>query len=131
MTKKRQKLEVWTLPEDLVLPLLAAVRLMERTINPAFDFIFRCNKCGEMDVKEVKSAKGDGTTIGIRCEADGCGQVIKFGRKLDLNASDFPARLKSSPDSALVPPGEEKSKVTASNKWIQEAFTLVLGDDDA
>ena len=126
---KKQELTVWGLPEELVLPLLAAVRLMERTINPAFDFVLRCNKCGGMEVESVQSVKDDGTTIGIRCKADGCGQVIKFGRKLDKTAPDFPARLLAIPDSALTAPGDDKPRLTPNKKWTQDAFTLVLGDE--
>ena len=124
MAKKR----VWLLPEDLVLPMLAAVRLLEKSMNPAFDFVLRCNQCGQMNVQSVASVKDKDVTIGIACNTEGCGEVIKFERKLDRNDSDFPARLQKVPDSALTPPAGKTKKT--SPKWIADAFRIVLGGDD-
>lgn len=126
---KKQELTVWTLPADLVIPFLAAVRLMERTANPAFDFLMRCNSCKQVNVRAVRSVKDPHSIIGYQCQVEECGTTIKFERKLDFRAPDFPARLKDVPESALVEPTNVKPKVTPDPKWIDEAFEIVMHDE--
>ena len=126
--KKKEDLQVWTLPEEMVIPLLAAWRLLERGINPAFDFLMRCNKCGEMGAESVQSVKNDGSFIGIRCKTEGCGQVVKFGRPMSVEDSDMPERLKTSPKSVLIPPDGGEPVSVASEEWVAETFKFVIGE---
>ena len=117
--------EVYELPEDLTMPLLAAVRLMERTINPAFSFVLRCLNCGEYQIKSVASKKDPKTIIGLQCHNDECKRTIKFARPLRWDADDLPERLRQQPVSALKEPGKEKARVVTDPKWINDAFDIV------
>ena len=117
--------EVYELPEDLTMPLLAAVRLMERTINPAFSFVLRCLNCGEYRVKAVASKKAAKTIIGLQCFNPECKRTIKFVRPLSWDADDFPERLRQQPPSALKEPDKSKAKVVTDPKWIDDAFDIV------
>lgn len=130
MTKKqaKPKLRVWTMPGELAIPFLAAVRLMERTVNPAFDFLLRCNHCGGTTVKAVRSVKKAHVLIGFQCQNDDCKEVVKFAEPIDFKSSTFPARLKDQPDSAIIPPASSKTS-KPDTKWIDEAFKLVMEDE--
>lgn len=128
MAKKKEELHVWTLPEEMVIPLLAAWRLLERGINPAFDFLMRCNKCGKMSAETVRSIKDDTAFIGIRCKTEGCGQVVKFGRQMRIDDPDMPERLKTPPKSVLIPPEGGKPPSVAKEEWVAEAFEFVIGE---
>ena len=117
--------EVYELPEELTVPLLAAIRLMERTINPAFSFVLRCLNCGEYVIKSVKSKKDPSSIIGLQCHNTECKRTIKFARPLRLDADDIPERLRQQPASALKEPGKAKAKVKTDPKWIDDAFDIV------
>ncbi len=119
--------EVYEMPEELTMPLLAAVRLLERTLNPAFSFVLRCLSCGKYEVGPVASVKDEGSIIGLQCAS--CKRTIKFTRPLRFDADDFPDRLRKQPASALTEPGKGKAKVTMDPKWLNDAFDLVTPED--
>jgi hypothetical protein len=125
----KKQFEVYELPEDLTMPLLAAVRLLERSINPAFSFVLRCLNCSQYRVKPVASASGDGSVIGLQCHNPDCLRTIKFLRPLRWDADDLPERLRQQPASALKAPKDKKAKVTPAPEWIEDAFNLVQPDE--
>lgn len=127
-------LNIWTLDEDMVLPFVAAWRILERSINPAMSLIIKCNKCGKMStaqqdqgpnfVVSKKQKKGLPVLIGIQCQTDGCGQVIKLGRPVSPADQDFPSRLQKRPPSALTDPhGKTGKKLTS--KGLEEVQVLL------
>lgn len=127
---KKKKLTVWTLPEELVIPFLAAVRMMERTVNPAFDFLLRCNACKQIMVKPVRSVKDKNSIIGFQCGIEDCGQTIKFGRKMNFKAPDFPTRLYGVPESGLIEPEGIWAKVKPDPNWVDDAFKILMEEGD-
>ena len=98
---KRDKLRLFELPEEYTDSFVAAYRVMEKTVNPAFYIVFHCAKCGASKAQFVHSVKNESVIIGIQCRSPGCGQTIKFMRPIDRHAPDFPDRLKDYPKSAL------------------------------
>ena len=119
---KSSDLRIYTLPEVWALPLVAAWRTFEKTINPAFKFVLYCVNCGEANAEIVRSRKAKDAIIGIQCQADDCGQTIKFEVPIDPEAEDFPARLESFPPSAL------KSKHTKEKQSINEDLAAMVLD---
>lgn len=126
---KSESFEVFELPEELTIPLLAAIRLMERAVNPAYQFVLRCGNCGNYIIRPVGSVKGDGKIIGLQCFDQECKRTIKFAKPLDWTADDLPERLRHQPATALTEPGKSKAKVVADPKWIADAFKLVSDGD--
>lgn len=125
MSKK--KLRVWKLPAELSIPYLAAFRLIERSVNPAFDLILRCNNCGGMNNAVVSSVNRKSKKIGIQCSNKNCGQTLKFEEPIDVEAKGFPDRLRKAPESALVPPkGAKKTK--PDPEWTDEVFGIVFDE---
>lgn len=88
---------------------VAAWRVFERTLNPAFYFIIKCGKCGQNGTAQfVKSTTMAGTLIGMECS--NCGQTLKFARKIGLNDPDFPSRLEPKPQSVLIDPDGKQAE---------------------
>lgn len=129
------ELEVWTLPEDLVLPLIAAWRVMEKSLNPAFSFPMKCSKCGKLSdanknqgpqfTRSKKERNGFPIIIGIKCQTENCTMVIKFERPISPGDPDFPQRLKRYPASALTDPeGAEGSVKEGYIKTVAKYLEL-------
>ncbi len=98
----KKNLTVYLLPKRWVIPFLAAYRVMERSLNPAFTFILRCAKCGKMGgdkVKYVMSRKNPEAIIGLQCE--NCGQTVKLEGMIDPKSKGFPKRLRKEHPSVL------------------------------
>lgn len=112
--------EVFEMPEDLVQPTVAALRVFERSLNPAFLVVLRCGKCGGYGAQPVASRKKDRAFIGVQCTNDECKRTIKFGRPIDFEEATMPARLKHKPDSAL------EGKVKAEKRWTKLVFDITL-----
>lgn len=111
---------------------------MERTVNPVFSFPFKCNKCGKLSeaqsnqgpafVLSKKQKNGSPIVIGIQCNTEGCGMVIKFEKPISAGDSDFPARLQNPPESGLVDP-KGKSGKKISSKDLELVASLLSLDE--
>lgn len=97
---------IWVMPKDWVMNFVAAWRVFERTLNPAFYFLLQCGKCKLIN-KQIRVVKSVKTNELIGMECTNCGQTIKFGRKIGLDSEDFPTRLAPVPDSVLIDPDGE------------------------
>lgn len=124
-----KELEVWILPEDMVLPFLAAFRTLEKSVNPVFTFPMKCSKCNKFSdgtgsqgptfVKSKKKKRDFDVVIGIKCETEGCNMVIKFERPISPGDDDFPQRLKAYPKTSLSRGDSDKKEIAAYVKTIE------------
>ena len=121
------KLRVWLMPKDWVINFIAAWRVFERTMNPAFHFLIKCANCGAIgQVEMVHSKNEEGMLIGMQCLTDDCGQTLKFGRKIGVNSPDFPERLAEVGESVLTDPQGEEA---AGTNLDVELMTELVFDD--
>jgi hypothetical protein len=127
------ELKVYTLPEELVLPLIASWRTMEKAVNPVFQIIMKCSSCGKLSdlqltqgpafVLSKKDKNGMPVLIGIQCKTEDCDMVIKFERPISPGDTTFPQRLKSYPKTALINPDGKGTKT--STKGLEEIKTFL------
>lgn len=125
-------LEVHVMPEEFILPFIAAWRVLERCINPVFSFPIRCNKCGRMSdaqrsqgpafVTSSKSKNDKPVLIGIQCTTENCDMVIKFEKPISPGDDDFPQRLSGYPDSVLQKPSGTKKAVDRKDLELIESL---------
>ena len=127
------KMKIHILPEELVLPFVAAWRVLEKSVNPVFSFPMKCNSCGKMSentqsqgpafVLSNKQKNGMPVLIGIQCKTEGCDMVVKFEKPISPGDESFPARLQKYPKSALSEPDGVPGKI--STKGLEEIKTLL------
>lgn len=111
-------LRVYEMPNEWVETFAAAWRVMEKSLNPAFWFLMKCGKCGEIGDKHidfVKAKKKKGAILGMQCE---CGQTIKFVGYLNPASDTFPARLRKKTKSVLRFNGEEPDEVEDPDDYL-------------
>lgn len=127
------ELKVHTLPEEMVLPLIASWRTMEKAINPVFQIIMKCSSCGKLsDIQQTqgphfilskKTKNGMPVCIGIQCKTEDCDMVIKFEKPISPGDSNFPQRLKAKPGTALTGADGKAKKI--STKGLEEIKTFL------
>lgn len=125
-------LEVHVMPEEFILPFIAAWRVLERCINPIFSFPVRCNKCGKNSeaqhsqgpafVLSKKTKKDKPVLIGIQCQTENCDMVIKFETPISSGDKDFPQRLAGYPDSVLQGPNGKKKPIDRKDLDVIESL---------
>jgi len=121
---KSTNLQVYTLNSEWTLTFLAAWRTLEKTINPAMQFLIRCAECKQFSIDVVRSVKDENVVIGLQCQTNNCGVTIKFEKPIDPSADDFPERFrKDRPSSELTAPKGKKAK---ANKAYYEELTEIL-----
>lgn len=130
----KKDLEIWVLPKEMVLPLVAAWRTLEKSINPAINFILQCSKCGKGTATDgsqgptfilsVKKKNDMPVLIGLQCKTEGCTMVVKFEKPISPADPDFPSKLQKYPATALTDPnGKTGSKV--STKALETVTKLL------
>lgn len=112
------------MPKQWAYPFVSAWRVFERTLNPAFSFIIRCLNCGATKVQFVMSTKNPKALLGLECAS--CLQTIKFEELIDPDAEDFPARLRTHPDSVLSTDGKPAKGASLDHVGYVE---LMFGDE--
>ena len=127
-------LKVHTLPKEFTLPLVAAWRTLEKTINPVFKMIMRCSSCGKMSdlnntqgpafILSKKKKHGMPIIIGIQCKTEGCDMVIKFEEPISTGDESFPARFQKQPATALSDADGNFGK-KFSTKGLEEVKTFL------
>ncbi len=125
-------LEVHVMPEEFVLPFIAAWRVLERCLNPIFSFPIRCSKCGRNSdaqhsqgpafVLSSKKVNDKPLMIGVQCKTEGCNMVIKFETPISSGDDDFPQRLSGYPDSVLQKPSGTKKAVDRKDLDLIESL---------
>lgn len=99
---------VYEMPEDWTTNFVAAWRVFERTLNPAFGFLLKCGNCGALGKPEidfVMSKKNEKAVLGIECSK--CLTTIKFNGTIDPTQQSFPKRLLTKTKSVLRLDGKE------------------------
>ncbi len=115
---------VHLMPKTWAYPFVSAWRVFERTLNPAFTFVIRCEACGATESRFVMSTKVPKALLGLECKS--CLQTIKFEDIIDPDAEDFPARLLTHPDTVLSTRGRpSKGTVGDSEGYVE----LMFGDE--
>lgn len=120
-----EKRRVHLLPKSWTLPFTAAWRTFERTLNPAFSFLIKCENCGAVghpDVTFVASKKNPKAVLGLECTK--CLTTIKFEGTIDGDHREFPKRLKERALSVLQIDGKTAKDDRPGEGYLE----LMLGD---
>lgn len=126
MAKKPNR-QVWVMPKRWILNFMAAWRTFERTLNPAFAFLFKCVNCGAVGyplIRMVKSVSSERAFIGMECTE--CLNTIKFEEPVSDEDDDFPERLKKRGISVLVPPDGEAANSDFDLEDIEDIAELLF-----
>lgn len=117
---EKTKRKVHLLPRSWVYPFTAAFRTFEKTLNPAFSFLMKCEDCGAAgfpNVQFVHSKKNPKAVIGMECTK--CLNTIKFEGTIDGDAEDFPARLMTRAYSVLQLNGKKAKDDTPGEGYLE------------
>ena len=127
-------LKVHTLPEEMVLPLVASWRTMEKSLNPVFSIIMKCSSCGKLSdingnqgpafILSKKVKNGLPILIGIQCKTEDCDMVIKFEKPISPGDESFPQRLQKHPVTALTDTNGKSGKGFGT-KGLEEVKSIL------
>lgn len=122
MAKPKER-EVAVLPSEWTLSMVSAWRVFERSLNPSFSFLIKCNKCGEVGhpmVTFVMSKKNEKAILGMECTS--CLNTLKFEGTIDGSAEDFPQFLKGQGKSVLTIDGDEPGDYEQPDEYLEMMF---------